>query len=366
MNHAHGLRASTRWTLLRRTAIRVLVLTMTLAGIAVAASAQVLTGVRGSAVVLSVGRADGVRPGMTGRVLTRETVAGRQVEVYRATFTVLRTEERIAFARIDRGDPARLKPGMAVQFAQALTPPPVRPVAELPRRAVAEVEWVSVPAGQFSMGCTSGDADCEPDERPARGLTLPRAFAATRTEITVGQYRACVAAGRCGRADLPADMQDPGYDDLPVTGVTRAAAETFCRYVGGRLPTETEWEYLARGGQRGRFPWGNVEPICEVGRANGARFADAAHCEDGRMAPVGAHEPNGFGLYDVAGNVWEWVSGDYGAAPGLPPADHGAPGVQRGGGWFSSAKALRVSNRLAVPPDEQSANAGMRCVRDPG
>ena len=141
-------------------------------------------------------------------------------------------------------------------------------------------------------------------------------------------------------------------------------AQAFCAAVGGRLPTEAEWEYAARGGRPDTiFPWGNQPPTDRAAAADGAAFeSDAAR-------PARSFGANGFGLYDMAGNVWEWVA-DWGgvyapdaASDPTGPAT-GRVRVVRGGSYGDDPANLRLSNRNPNSPDRGNINVGFRCARD--
>ncbi|HVV51450.1 MAG TPA: formylglycine-generating enzyme family protein, partial [Polyangia bacterium] len=156
---------------------------------------------------------------------------------------------------------------------------------------------VTVPGGAFTEGSTRG----EDDERPARKVTL-RAFAIDRTEVTRGDYAACVDAGRCKSppgADPAADAK------LPVTGVDWNDAQAYCKFAGGRLPTEAEWEKAARGTDGRQYPWGND---LDCARANWGNFEGEGPCagkNPGHPVAVGQY-PTGaspYGALDMGGNV---------------------------------------------------------------
>lgn len=159
----------------------------------------------------------------------------------------------------------------------------------------ARIRWVTIPAGSFTMGCTSGDRVCEAAEEPRHRVTLTKNFQMAATETTNAQYRACVEAGACSPPSNRTDSYYPSQRDHPVVNVSWEDAMAFCRWAGGRLPTEAEWEYAARGGREGsQYPWGN-----EISPAN-------ANYSGRETTAVGSYSPNGFGLFDMAGNVWEW------------------------------------------------------------
>lgn len=233
------------------------------------------------------------------------------------------------------------------------------------QQTVAEaLRWRPVPAGPFVLGCSSGDADCFADERPARPAALERAIEVLETEVTVGQYRRHAVQGSVLPPPPPPFAQT---DDHPVVNVTWSEAASFCERIGGRLPTELEWEYAARGGRpSSRFPNGDVLDLTQANfDGEGGRDLWAA------TAPVASFPPNGYGLFDIAGNVWEWCDAWYegGADRGKPEGGGAAaPGVRlrvvRGGAWDGSPRSLRVSNRGRLAPALRLPTVGFRCVRD--
>lgn len=170
-----------------------------------------------------------------------------------------------------------------------------------------------------------------------------------------------------------------GREDHPVVHVSWNDAEAYCRWTGGRLPTEAEWEYAARGGlEQRRYPWGDELDANDRYRCNIWRgaFPTKNTAADGfrSTAPVGAFEPNGFGLYNMSGNVWEWcadwwsVGHDASVAAVNPtgPAT-GRDKVIRGGSYLchdSYCNRYRVAARTANSADSSSGHMGFRCVRD--
>ena len=222
--------------------------------------------------------------------------------------------------------------------------------------------FVFVPGGEFQMGDLWGDGDS--DERPVHTVRVDD-FYISRYEITVGQFRMfCEATGR----SMPSQPSWNRGDDYPVVNVSWYDAVRFCNWlsrqagleevydestweadfsrVGYRLPTEAEWEYAARGGLTGKkYPNGDTmnDTIANLAK----RFRGTT--------PVGQFEPNGYGLYDMAGNLFEWTADFYSSYSEEEQTDPRGPSsgdyiVIRGGSWISSAAALRVSFRIDEDP----------------
>jgi formylglycine-generating enzyme required for sulfatase activity len=233
-------------------------------------------------------------------------------------------------------------------------------VAEVVAKSVREPEMVPIPAGEFTMGVQEGPADAR-----AHRVQID-AFLLDATEVTNGQYFAfCQATGRrlpelWGRAEYHCGLDFPNH---PVVGVSWYDARDYAEWAGKRLPSEAEWEYAARGGLEGAlFPHGDELT------ANDARFNPSR----GTTA-VASYPPNGFGLYDMAGNVVEWVADYYASAypeevlqtnPGGPAT--GKFRVIRGGGWHSGPYCNRVYHRNALPSNWVDMAVGFRCARDLG
>ena len=230
---------------------------------------------------------------------------------------------------------------------------------------------VVVSAGPFTMGSERGAAD----EQPVHAVDVS-ALKLDRHEVTNGRYRACVAAGVCTKPALPTSHRRPQYfddeafADYPVIFVSWEQAQTFCRYVGGRLPTEAEWEKAARGAKDVReYPWGDEAPDCLHANMGGPGSCAGDTDRVGRR-PAGASP---FGALDMSGNVWEWV-GDwyakdyYRSSPRLDPTGprEGTLRVMRGGCWESGASSLRVSCRKAELPGAWADNVGFRCAYPAG
>jgi formylglycine-generating enzyme required for sulfatase activity len=228
---------------------------------------------------------------------------------------------------------------------------------------VAQGGMLRLPGGRFLMGSSSARAPA--NERPARAVSVAP-FWLDRTEVTVGAYRSCVETGACPRPARAsaACTFDAGDPELPVSCVHWSDADAYCRNRGGRLPTEREWEYAARGVLAGSFPWG--------GGASCTNAVTLVNDQSGRSctprpARVGTH-PSGasvWGLQDMSGNVEEWTEDWYVEALGPGPAPRaGAAHVLRGGGWLSAPSQSRTTSRDWGSALEAGPNAGFRCAKD--
>ena len=251
---------------------------------------------------------------------------------------------------------------------------------------------VLIPTGTFQMGSPTGDVD----EVPVHTVELD-AFYIDQHEVTNAEYQAFVAAtghppprgiGYTAVYELLKNdyepWNDPGFNhpDQPVTTVTWFDATAYCEWVGKRLPTEAEWEKAVRGGLEGaRYPWGDTEP----GNTS-ANFADSQtefewrspSVNDGFLftAPVGTFPPNGYGLFDMAGNVWEWCADWYSptyysdvqgaeSPPRNPTGpDTGERRVLRGGTWYRAVHTIRNAERVSDFPNSSLNVVGFRCAMD--
>lgn len=298
---------------------------------------------------------------------------------------------------------------LAVLSASACTSDPIRPAA--PRSAGTVFTdcpdcpaMVVVPAGRFEMGADGGEP--ERYEGPVRTIDIVRPFAAGRFEITQAEYRrfaeatsrpasvGCYAAVDGGYRALPnTDWRDPGYgrtpaDSDPVACVSWNDAKAYVTWLAARtrqpyrLLTESEWEYAARAGRTGRFAWGDDPAVaCREANVFDATAAKTnrmpipvAPCDDGvaGVAAVGGRSPNPYGLYDVIGNVWEWVEDCYQMPhPVDAPRDGRAQLLEgcdrrsvRGGSWISSIERQRPTFRGRDPADLTSQIFGFRIARD--
>ncbi len=227
----------------------------------------------------------------------------------------------------------------------------------------AGIDWVSVPGGSFVMGSERTGEGASHRQAPQHSVSI-QPFEISRCEVTVAQFRACVDAGSCGAPSRctrgePTWGQD-GKDGHPVNCVSWQEAKDFARWAGGRLPTEAEWEYAARGDQGWDYA--------------GSSSVDAVAWYDGNSGgqthEVCLKQQNGYGLCDMSGNVWEWVEDpwhdDYQGAPTDGSAwESGGDStrVRRGGSWSFSATHAQVAFRYWYSPLKRSSVVGFRIAR---
>jgi formylglycine-generating enzyme required for sulfatase activity len=190
-------------------------------------------------------------------------------------------------------------------------------------------EWI--PPGSYDTGCLPGDTECYGLERHRENITIGQGFWIGRTEVTQAAYMRVMnaAPSRYKGADLPVDSV--GWND----------ASAYCSRIGMQLPTESQWEWAAYGGAA-ELP---REPLGSVAWYN-ANSNDTTHT-------VATKLPNGHGLSDMLGNVWEWVQD-----AGLEPGEH----ILKGGSFYNIARDIRISGRLSAPPDLRHRDIGFRCA----
>jgi formylglycine-generating enzyme len=248
-------------------------------------------------------------------------------------------------------------------------PPVVGPQSGIPRSNRKDrEEYLYIPSGGFKMGCVPADKSCKDDENPQHSVEITRSFWMGRNEIQVDSYRRYVGESKGVR--MPArTLWDPHWQQgsLPVVNVSWESARDYCQWAGGRLPTEAEWEYAARAGADDQ-----IYPLNDENSRDKANFAGKKSNDiyDQEPAPVRKFDPSPLGLYDMAGNVWEWVSDYY--VPDYysrsPKTDPKGPAqarqhVIRGGSFDSDPqKHLRISIREAFGKPGNAV--GFRCVME--
>jgi len=221
--------------------------------------------------------------------------------------------------------------------------------------------YVRIPSGGFLMGCSEGDKECYEDERPVHYVQITTGFWMSQTEVTVEAFRAFANAKGIA---MPPDQKSGKY---PVHSVLWDEASAYCTWAGGRLPTEAEWEYAARGKTAG-IRYGDLDAIAWTS-------ANSRHT----LHEVGKKQPNAYKLHDMLGNAWEWTADWYGSKyyEQSPAADPKGPplgdsltlkGIEmptrviRGGAWIGFPGVARASYRYWFIPILRVANIGFRCV----
>jgi len=217
------------------------------------------------------------------------------------------------------------------------------------------IQFVLIPAGEFQMGSNDG----LDSEKPVRPVRISTPFYLGAYEVTQGQWQAIMDSN---------PSQYKGDPNLPVESVSWEDVQAFIRQLnakeGGtkyRLPTEAEWEYTARAGTTTAYSFGNDERQLQ-------EYAWCGSNAGGKTHPVGQLKPNAWGLYDMHGNVWEWVQdwrGPYSAAAAVAPAgpSSGSFRVIRGGGWLIVAGNCRAAYRGRVTPGDRAGWLGLRLLR---
>lgn len=271
-------------------------------------------------------------------------------------------------------------PAMAAEAGKARKVPSSAPSAgavfrDRLKNGSSGPEMVVVPAGRFRMGAIFGGGD--PDEKPIHWVSIPRPFAMGKYEVTFEEYdRFCEATGRekpkDGRRWFGPLSRDWGRGRMPVMNVGWEDAAAYAKWLSEqtgqryRLPSEAEWEFAARGGKDTPFWWGGTA---------GQNRANCKGCgskwDKKKAAPVGSFGANPYGLFDTAGNVWEWCLDTWHDSYDNAPAD-GSPWlggddtrrIQRGGSFGSKPRYIRSSARGRGAPDGQYVYLGFRVLRE--
>jgi formylglycine-generating enzyme required for sulfatase activity len=244
-----------------------------------------------------------------------------------------------------------------------------------------------LPEGQFVMGSNDNESTL-PDEKPAHLVKIAKSFAVGKFELTFDQWDACTTDGACKKVD----DEGWGRGSRPVIKVDHAAAKTYTSWLSKktgkryRLLSEAEWEYAARGGTVTAWYWGSIEDGIGVpaaclyanthdqsSKTNRPDYTWLAHpCDDGYTytAPVGSFKPNAFGLYDMLGNVAEWVEDCEGSYKDAPTDGSAAVSndcekrVTRGGAWINGPTWVRSAFRHPQRASYANYDVGLRVARD--
>jgi len=308
-----------------------------------------------------------VGQGQKGEVLQ---VTGRVVDDDGDWFRVQTREGKTAYVassllrEVPKAAPKPAAPKVAIAPPRVETAPPAAGEGESFRDCPACPEMVSIPAGSFRMGSSSGDIS----EQPVHTVQISKPFAIGKFEVTMAQWNVCVAAGGCSYRPRVKNVPD----NSPVHKLSWKDVQEYLGWLRKvtdkdyRLPTEAEWEYAARGGVESSYWWGN---------RMAAGMADCKDCGSAWSykfpAPVGSFKPNPFGLHGMNGGVWEWTEdcwrNDYNRAPTDGSAvTEGTCGarVLRGGSWRNDASNARSTSRLRYDFNVRYSTNGFRVARD--
>ena len=267
--------------------------------------------------------------------------------------------------------PPAAKPAPVPKGAPEQARPAPAPAEKAPATGASEVkdcatcpELITLPAGAFTMGSNSSD----PSEKPAHKVSIKTPFAIGKYEVTVEQWDACVNAGACPRVTNDGNrpkntpVRDVSWDDAQqyVKWLTKLTGKPY------RLPTEAEWEYAVRGGTSTRYWWG------EQMRKGTANCKDCGEpWQQDAPAPVGSFSANPYGLYDMNGSVWEWVSDCWHNSYKGAPSDgrnwdeaNCRMRVIRGGSWREGASYMLSSTRFKYDASVRQSQNGFRVARD--
>ena len=236
-------------------------------------------------------------------------------------------------------------------------------------------KYVFIMPGTFTMGCIANDAICGGFAKPAHHVTITKGFWMAETPVTAAAYRAFAEATHRELPKAPKFNPTWSLADHPIVNVNWDDAVAYSKWAGGRLPTEAEWEYAARGGAvETLFPWGNDASHDLANFGQGTAGSDEQGAVEGKDAwlytsPVASFPPNRLNLYDMAGNVSQWCADWFGqsyysVSPEKDPRgpETGTLRVNRGGSWKSPARFLHTSFRGTRAPEERGLTTGIRCV----
>jgi formylglycine-generating enzyme required for sulfatase activity len=232
------------------------------------------------------------------------------------------------------------------------------------------LDYVWIPPGTFKMGCVPADKYCAEDEKPQHEVKISHGFWITRTEVTVGSYLRFADAEKLPPPKPTLTNPKWRYTAHPISKVNWADADAYCKWAGGSLPTEAQWEYAARGGAADQiYPWGNeFDP--QLANTMNTRGSEKKKFPETLPVKYFLENPNKFGMFDVAGNVREWTMDTYDprayvAGPATDPRDvrDGKEKVARGGSFNGGPKDIRLSARDRLDPVKEATNqTGFRCI----
>jgi formylglycine-generating enzyme required for sulfatase activity len=234
------------------------------------------------------------------------------------------------------------------------------------------IEMVLIPPGSYQRGCSASNAyGCQSDESPTHQVTLTQAFYLSRTEVTQAQWTAKMGSNPSSFKNASSAVPASEVPNRPVERVSWNDIQPFCSNNGLRLPTEAEWEYAYRAGTTTAFHGWAANPNGTNDDNQLGTIAWISSNSSSQTRPVAGKAANGFGLYDMSGNVWEWCQDWYGGyasgAQTNPTGPGSGPGrVLRGGSWsVDSSDGCRASDRTRYAPVSRGDHVGFRVARTP-
>jgi eukaryotic-like serine/threonine-protein kinase len=262
-------------------------------------------------------------------------------------------------------------PGTTSTPTSVMRPTPAMDIGSTTLRQTDGMLMMYVPEGEFLMGSDPAkDNSAQFEEQPQHKVYLD-AYWIDQTLVTNSMYGLCVNAGKCVSPQddssylVPKYFGNSKFADYPVVHVDWNQAKTYCAWAGADLPTEAQWEKASRGTDGRLYPWGNNSPSCDLANFFGC---------SGDTTAVTSHKSgkSPYGVYDMAGNVREWVNDWYGydyysSSPERNPQGPASSDfrVLRGGPWYEADYGVRSANRYFLKPSGFSYDVGFRCARSP-
>jgi formylglycine-generating enzyme required for sulfatase activity len=228
-------------------------------------------------------------------------------------------------------------------------------------------EMVVVPAGTFTMGSPATETGRFDNEGPLHEVIIAQPFAVSKFDVTFADWDACASVGGCP----PASESDFGRGTRPIINVSWEDAQQYVAWFSKmtgrnyRLLTEAEWEYAARAGKMTAYPWGP-----EIGKGNADCNGCGSEWDNSGTSPAGSFKPNAFGLYDMAGDAWQWVQDCYHEDYNAAPTDGSAwtskdciRHVVRGGSWYDGPQTVRSAYRVGDATVNRNSSLSLRVAR---
>ncbi len=252
-----------------------------------------------------------------------------------------------------------------------------------PETIIPATDWVAIDPGSYTMGAPENNKYSPEEEYPSHSVTLSKSISVMKYEVTVAQFRKFCEVTGVAMPKAPfwgfKNWEGLSLENYPIVNVTWKEAKAFAQWMGGRLPTEAEWEYIARANGTTKYSGDNSANKVAWSRSNSTDVVTVYKNSAGETVTkkgwkpraVGTLKSNEWGLFDLSGNVMEWCSDWYGsdyyakseATDPKGPAE-GTFRVLRGGSWYSISEFCSVYNREFIHPGTRNEQIGFRIVRD--